>query len=78
MFSSINYQRLLKWVTSPKKYIVNLEVRVNDKYTFMDVEVIAHNKNDAKEKAKIKANDNIKIIFAGLKSLGKINKLNEF
>ena len=78
MFSSINYQRWLKWVQSPKKYIVNLEVKIHDRYSFLDVEVIAHNKSDAIEKAKLKANDNIKVIFKGLKSLGKIHKLNEF
>lgn len=78
MFNSIHSQKWLKWICSPKKYIVNVMIYVNDKYTFMDIEVIAHNKSDAIEKAKLKANDNVKVIIKGLKSLGKIKSINEF
>lgn len=78
MFNSIFSRKLIKYLLSPKKYIVNLEIKVNEKYTFIDQEVIAHWKEEAKEKAIKKTIQEISINFKGLKSLGKIKQLNEF
>ena len=78
MFSSIHSQRLLKWIVSPKKFIVILEIKVGEKYTFRDIEVSARFKSEAFEKAKQKAKDEIQIVVKGSKSLGKIKQFNEF
>jgi len=78
MFKSIYSQQWLKWNRSPKKFIVNLEVKVGEKYTFLNVEVVAISKAEAFKKAKQKVSDDIVIIVKGSKSLGKIKQLNEF
>ena len=78
MFNSIHSQRWLKWICSPKKFIINLEIKVGDRYTFKDFEVVARFRNEAIEKAKQQAKDEIKIVVNGSKSLGKVKKFNEF
>lgn len=78
MFKSIHSQRWFKWVTSPKKYIINLEVKVGDRYTFRDVEVTARTRHEAIQKAKKETLENIKLIVKGSKSFGRVKQLNEF
>ena len=78
MFSSIHSQRWLKWVVSPKKFIVNLEIKIGEKYTFKDVEVIARFKTEAFEKAKKQIKEDMQIVVKGSKSLGKVKQFNEF
>ena len=78
MFNSIHSQRWLKWIRSPKKFIVNLEIQVGENYTLKDVEVIARWKSEAFEKAKEQIRNDLQIIVKGSKSLGRIKKFNEF
>ena len=86
MFNSIHSQKILKWLSSPKKYLVNTEVILcgevknvfGSRYTFISVEVIARNKHEAKQKAKNKVRKNIEVKIKGLKSLGRVKSLNEF
>ncbi len=78
MFNSKFSQRLFKWLFSPKKYIVNIEFQLFDKYSLMNVEVIAHTKNEAMLKAVEKVKQEQKNIVSGLRSLGKIKTLQEF
>jgi hypothetical protein len=78
MFTSIHSQKWLKYILSKKKFIVNLEIKVGDKYTFINVEVFAHYKSDAINKAKEKTMQEIKIISKGSKCLGREKNFNEF
>lgn len=78
MFNSIHSQRWLKWVCQPKKYLVNIEVKIGDKYTFKDVEVFAYTKNEAKKKAVTQTKSEIQVITKGLRSFGRAKKFNEF
>jgi hemerythrin superfamily protein len=78
MFSSIFIQRLFKYFASDKKFIINLEVKVFDKYTFLDIEENARFRNDAIKQAIEKTKSNISISVKGSKSLGKIKQFNEF
>jgi hypothetical protein len=78
MFSSIHSQRFLKYIFCKKKYVVNIEVKVGNNYTFKDVIVEAHTKKEAFEKAKQLVKEQLQIIVKGSKSLGKIKDFNEF
>lgn len=86
MFNSIHSQKITKWLFSPKKYLVNTEVNLGEEvknefithYTFITVEVIAHTKHEAKQKAKQKVIESIEVKIKGLKSLGRVKSLNEF
>jgi outer membrane protein assembly factor BamA len=78
MFNSIYSQRFFKWIVSPKKYLVNIEIKVGEKYTFQEIEVEARCKSEAYEKAKKKIFSEINIITKGCKSLGRLKNLNEF
>lgn len=78
MFSSIHSQRWLKWLFQKKNYIVNLEIKIFDKYTFIDVEVESHTKESAKKIAIEITKKNFKIIPKGLKSLGRKKNIKEF
>jgi outer membrane protein assembly factor BamA len=78
MFSSIHSQRFLKYIFCKKKYVVNIEVKVGNNYTFKDVIVEAHTKSEAKKEAKQLIKQQLEIIVKGSRSLGKIKKLNEF
>ena len=78
MFNSIHGQRWLKWIRSPRRFIVNLEIKVGENYTFKDVEVVARWKSEAFEKAKEQIRNDLQIIVKGSKSLGRIKKFNEF
>lgn len=69
---------MIKWIFSQKKFIINLEIQFGKKYTFMDVEVESRFRSEAIELAKDKAYNEIKIIVKGSKSLGKVNRLDEF
>ena len=78
MFNSIHSQRWLKWICQPKKYLVNIEVKIGDKYTFKDVEVIAYTKSQAKQKAVMQTRSEIQVVTKGLRSYGRIKKFEEF
>ena len=78
MFSSIHSQRWVKWLNGPKKFIVNLEIRIDGKYTFKDVEVYSRWRAEAIDLAKDKVMREIEIVVKGSKSLGKVKKLYEF
>ena len=78
MFNSIFSQRWLKWISGPKKYVVNLEIRIGQNYRFKDVEVVAHCKSEAFEKAKLKMRDSIEIVVKGSKTLGRVKSFDEF
>ena len=77
MFKSIHYQRILKYFKSPKKFIINLEIKIGNKYTFQDHEVIAMYRVEAIEIAKKQAYESVKVIYKGSKSLGKVKNFNE-
>ncbi len=78
MFNSQFYQRLIKYFNSPKRYIVNIEIQVKDKFTFIDVEVISNSKIGLGKKAKEIIKKDLKIIPQGSKCLGRIKQFNEF
>lgn len=74
MFYSNFRIRIMNYLSSPKKYIVNVLVRVGMVQTIMDVEVTARNKPQAYRIAKERANAQIEVSIKGSKSLGRINK----
>lgn len=78
MFNSIHSQRWFKWICQPKKFLVNIEVKIGDKYTFKDVEVMAYTKDEARKKAILQTKQEIKVITKGLRSFGRIKKFEEF
>jgi len=77
MFTSKFSQRMIKWIYSPKKFIINLEIQFGKKYTFIDIEVISRLRSQAIERAKEIAFNDVKIIVKGSKSLGKVRQLDE-
>ena len=78
MFNSINSQRWLKWICQPKKYLVNIEVKIGDKYTFKDVEVVAYTKDEARKKSLTQTKSEIQVITKGLRSFGMVKKFDKF
>lgn len=76
MFSSKFCQRLLKHFLKPKNFIINLEVKVGDKYAFIDKKVVSRFRSDAINIAIEETKKDIKIIYKGSKSLGKVEQFN--
>ena len=78
MFTSKFSKRFLKWVNCEKQFIVNLELKIGERYTFIQNKVSAHTRNEAIEKARILAKKDIQFVYLGSKCLGRVKKIKEF
>ena len=73
MFSSEFSKRLIAYLRSPKKYIVNVSfIAGYYRGQFSDVEVIAHSKKEARTLAEKKCMESISVTAYGIKSLGRV------
>lgn len=73
MFSSDFTKRLVAYLRSQKKYIVNVSLSVgNYRLHYKDVEVIAHTKKEAMTLAEKKCMESISVTAYGIKSLGRV------
>jgi hypothetical protein len=57
MFITKFSQRLIKWLSSPKTYIVNVCIDVDGKIVYRDVEGVSYSKKQALLEAKFKSQD---------------------
>lgn len=77
MFGSLFFSRLKKYYTQPKNFVVNLEVQIGSKYFFVTKKIQSRFRSEAIEIAKEEILDDIKVIYKGSKSLGRIKQFNE-
>lgn len=73
MFRSDFSKRLIAYLRSPKKYIVNVSfIAGYYRGQFTDVEVIARSKKEAKTLAEKRCMESISITAYGIKSMGRV------
>ena len=81
MFNSKFSKRIIQWLRSPRNYQLSFVVHTNigkhySPYMFVDVEVTAYTKREAKMIAEQKIKDKICVSCQSLKCLGKVHKFN--
>lgn len=78
MFNSSFTQRLKTWLLSQKKFEVNLVIKLPDnRYSFVTKTVTGLTKKEAVQKAKTEVFRELKIVYKGHKSLGKVKTFQE-
>ena len=78
MSMSSNFvKRLFKYLTTPCRYNVQIEIRIGEKFLFIEKEVIAKSRKEAVKIANTMTLDSIKVITGKAINLGKLKQLNE-
>jgi len=82
MFNSNFSKRIIQWLRSPRNYQVSFVVRTNigrhySPYMWVDLEVTAYTKREAKMIAEQQIKDKISMNCESLKCLGKVHKFNK-
>lgn len=78
MFYSEFGKKLLNYLRAPKKYLVNVQVKVGNRYVFIDIEAVSFYRREAILEAEQIAKSKIEIKTIGSKSLGRIKDFNSF
>lgn len=74
-FKSLFSRRLMHYYLQQRLFQVNIEVRIQERYVFMDETVLAHSGTQAAERACKKVRDELNIRSVGYRCLGKPDKL---
>lgn len=74
-FKSLFSRKLQRYYLQPRIFVVNMQVRMYEKYILLDETVIAHCGRDAFRKAEQKIKERIEIKGVGYRVLGKVKPL---
>jgi len=75
--SSNFVKRLFKYFDTPCRYNVEIEIRIGEKFLFIEKEVIAQSRKEAVKIANQMTLYSIKVITGKAINLGKLKQLNE-